>query len=529
VNRQLEALDALHIGTAPTADEVWTSSSAYHVAGLHPEVSRRLVSSMNTVSRDQVPVVAVVQGARGSGKTHLLGWTRQQIQSRGGFFFYVKLVTGSDFWESAAGSLVDSLYRKDEGGQDQLLRLLDELSRQGGLDDGSRAAIVGERELTRADLDAFVRAVRTLDRQVGNEAADTARALVLIASSGDAVEIGTSFLGQNDDQLGQRAAWGFSSSRARPAQLVLRDLTRLLALVGPLLFAFDQFDNLVAVSETESRRRSVDVAAGLMELREETRRTFMVVACLPETWEKIERMAMKSALDRFDVLPTLGPIRDEETAAAIVSSRFRPGYKLAEFTPPTPTWPIGAAALAEAPQRYTARRLLDRVAAHIATCLEIGEAVELTSLETKKQQAAVTTEAAPVSGQPDAFTELFNKHRDEADDIGPLDKTTEDRLMPALLGAGLRSLLRELSADPARFDVQIDFGRKAPRCMPCFALFPTRAADRTFSGRSVRSLRTTPRPRRTASTKRCGSPNWRKGCRTGDWCCCGTRTTPAGR
>lgn len=462
MNRQLEALNALYFGTAPTADEVWTSLSAYHVGSLHSEVSRRLASSMNAVSRDQVPVAAVVQGPRGSGKTHLLGWTRQEIQSRGGFFFYIKLVTGSDFWESATGSLVDSLYRKDEGGQDQLLRLLDELSHQGGLDDGTRAAIVGERELTRADVDAFVRGIRTLDRQVGNLAADTARALVLIASSGDAVEIGTSYLGQNDDKLGQRAAWGFSSARARQAQLVLRDLTRLFALVGPLLFAFDQFDNLVAVSETESRRRSVDIAAGLMELREETRRTFMVIACLPETWEKIERTAMRSALDRFDVLPTLGPIPDEATAAAIVSSRFRPGYESARFTPPTPTWPIGAAALAEAPHRYTARRLLDRVAAHIEKCLETGEAVELTSLETEKQQAASVVEATPAAGDPDAFTELFNRHRDEADDIGPLDKATEDRLMPALLGAGLRSLLREIGADPTWFDVQTDFGGKIP-------------------------------------------------------------------
>jgi hypothetical protein len=469
VNRQLEALDALYVSTAPTSDEVWTPVTAYHVDGLHPEVARRLTRSMNAVSRDHAPVVAVVLGERGSGKTHLLGWTRQEIQSRGGFFFYIKLVTGWDFWESATASLVDSLYRKDAGGQEQLLRLLDELSRRCGLDSQTGAAITGQSDLTPAHLNAFVRGIRSMDRQVGNQAADTARALALIASSGEAVEIGRSYLALDDDDLGQRAAWGLSS-RARPAQLLLRDLTRLFALVGPLVFAFDQLDNLVAVSETslasrssgESRtakRLSSDIARGLMDLREEARRTLMVIACQPDTWQKITQAGIRSALDRFNVLPMLEAIRDDATAAAIVSSRFRLGYESVGFTPPYPTWPVSTAALAEAAHRYTARRLLDRVAQHIAECLQTGAVVELTSLAGTKPAVAQATMVPAV--EPDGLSELFGKLRDDADDLGPLDKATEDRLMPALLGAGLRSLVKELGMDEARFLIETDFGGNA--------------------------------------------------------------------
>ncbi|HEY3005040.1 MAG TPA: hypothetical protein VGJ44_22020, partial [Kribbellaceae bacterium] len=80
------------------------------------------------------------------------------------------------------------------------------------------------------------------------------------------------------------------------------------------MFAFDQLDNLVAVTETslasrssgESRtakRLSSDIAAGLMDLREEARRTLMVIACQPDTWQKITRAGIRSALDRFNVLP----------------------------------------------------------------------------------------------------------------------------------------------------------------------------------------------------------------------------------
>ena len=470
MNGELAALDALYISTAPTPDEVWTPVASYHVDGLHPEVTRRLVRSMDAVAREHAPIAAVVLGERGSGKTHLLGWTRHEIQKRAGFFFYIKLVTGRDFWESATGSLVDSLYRKDVGGQEQLLRLLAALSRRSGLDAVTHAAITGQAELTRAHVDAFVNGIRDIDRQVGNQAADTARALVLVASSGDAVEIGNSYLALNDDDLGQRAAWGMSS-RARPAQVLLRDLTRLFALVGPLVFAFDQLDNLVSVSETSvgsasagrsraAKRLSDDIAAGLMELREEARRTLMIVACQPDTWRKISRAGLGSALDRFGVLPALGAIPDETTATAIISSRFRPGYASVGFTPLYPTWPISAAALAEATHRYTARRLLVRVAEHIAECLQTGTVTELTSLAGGKPSSAGQT-PPPLDAGLDRLTEMFAEFRAEADDRAPLDKATEDRLMPTLLGAGLRSLARELGVDGTRFLVETDFGGKA--------------------------------------------------------------------
>jgi uncharacterized protein DUF87 len=470
VNREIAALRTLHISTALTQDEVWTPVTPYHVDGLHPAVYRRLERAMSAVERAHSPVAAVVCGERGSGKTHLLGWTRHEIQERGGFFFYIKLVTGREFWEGATGSLVDSLYRKDEGGQDQLVRLLGELSRQAGLDTETHSALIGGRELTCAHVDAFVQGIRKIDRQVGNEAADTARALVLIAS-GESVEIGKAYFALDEDDQGRRAAWGMSP-RARPAHLLLRDLTRLFALVGPLVFAFDQLDHLVSASETSSltspasgesraaKRLSNDIAAGLMEMREETRRTLMVVACHQDTWELISRSAVRSALDRFEVLPTLGAIPDVATAADIISSRFRQDYEAAGFTPPYPTWPISPAALAEAPHRFTARRLLKRVEKHLGECVATGTVSELLSLTGEEPTRAVQPTPAKAVNL-NALAESFDKLRAEADDLGPLDAASEDALMPALLGAGLRSLVKELGADETRFLIETDFGRRA--------------------------------------------------------------------
>ncbi|WP_320775889.1 helicase HerA domain-containing protein [Streptomyces sp. CRN 30] len=477
MNGELAALEALDISTALTWEEVWKPVTSYHVDGLHPEVFRRLGRAMSAVERAHSPIATVVRGESGSGKTHLLGWTRHEIQERGGFFFYIKLVTGRNFYESAAESLVDSLYRRDEGDQEQLTRLLDELSRQARLDTDTRAAVTGRREVTRAHVDAFVRGIRTIDRQVGNEAADTARALVLIASAGDPVEIGRAYFALNDDDGDKRAAWGMSPG-GRPAQLVLRDLTRLFALAGPLVFAFDQLDTLVSAAETSSltspasgegraaQRLSGEIANGLMELREEARRTLMVVACHEDTWERISRAALRSALDRFEVLPTLGAIPDEATAAAIVSSRFRTFYERTGFTPRYPTWPVTSAALAEAPHRYTARRLLVRVQKHIEACLRTGTVSELNALADAEPTAAAPpapARAVPLStlSTLSTLTESFDKLRAEADDRGPLDPTAEDRSMPSLLGAGLRSLVRELGVDETWFSVETDFGRKA--------------------------------------------------------------------
>ncbi|MFI5660878.1 helicase HerA domain-containing protein [Streptomyces sp. NPDC051684] len=471
MNGELAALEKLYINTALTQEEIWTPVTSYHVDGLHPEVFRRLGRAMKAVERAHSPVATVVRGESGSGKTHLLGWTRHEIQERGGFFFYIKLVTGRNFWESAADSLVDSFYRADDGDQAQLIRLLDELSRQARLDTDTHTAVTGRRELTRAHVDAFVRGIRTIDRQVGNEAADTARALALMASIGDPVEIGRAYFALNDDDGDKRAAWGMSPG-GRPAQLVVRDLTRLFALVGPLVFAFDQLDTLVSAAETSSltspasgegraaKRLSGEIATGLMELREEARRTLMVVACHEDTWEQISRAAVRSALDRFEVLPALGAIPDEATAAAIVSSRFRPYYESVGFTPRYPTWPVTSAALAEAPHRHTARRLLIRIQKHIEACLQTGTVAELTSLAGAEPAAAAPPAPASTVNLR-TLTESFDKLRADADDLGPIDLTTEDGSMPALLGAGLRSLLRELGADETRFSIETDFGRKA--------------------------------------------------------------------
>ena len=57
-----------------------------------------------------------MQGQRGTGKTHLLGWLRELTQREGGYFVLVGLLDAKGFWESTVVSLLDSFSRATRTG-----------------------------------------------------------------------------------------------------------------------------------------------------------------------------------------------------------------------------------------------------------------------------------------------------------------------------------------------------------------------------------------------------------------------------
>ncbi len=190
-----------------------------------------------------------------------------------------------------------------------------------------RRAVIGEAELTRPALDAFVDLLRKHNRQVGIDCQDTARALVLQAAEklGDQ-DVGYEFLCSNDElEPGQRAAWGMRRAR-RSAQEIVRDVSRLLALTGPTVIAVDQIDLLINQAaksldgETRLEWRDAllleQIAGGLMALRETTRRTLSVVACLDESWSLVKTQATDTVQDRF---------REAVQLRQIAQRRARPG------------------------------------------------------------------------------------------------------------------------------------------------------------------------------------------------------------
>ncbi|TYB63965.1 ATP-binding protein [Nonomuraea sp. PA05] len=466
-------LAALTFNYTESADDVWRRS-AYHVAGLHGASTRILRDGLAEAAHrpEASPIGVVIQGQRGTGKTHLLGWVREQVQSQGGYFVLVGLLDARGFWESTMVSILDSLSRRGPDGQAQLTLFLDRLATETGLTRMARRAITGKRPVTREELDAFVVALRRREPQAGRECQDTVRALVLLAGDDLGLQdLGEAFLSSAPEgEAGERARWGIRQLGRSPQEIV-RDVSRLLALTGPTIIAVDQIDPLVAQSSTATAGAVHEhgealmierIAGGLMALREVTRRTLTVVTCIPATWALIENVAVDTVRDRFRQAVQLMTIPDAETARAIVTRRFEVQYGEAGVKPPYPTWPVRPEAFEQAPG-FTPRELLRRIDQHVRACLLDEEVRELTGFAAEQEPAEPVATVAP--HLPPEDLSVIDARFAELRDGGPaprFDQTTEDATMPALLAAGLSAWIAERGGGGLAFSVDPPPSPKPP-------------------------------------------------------------------
>ncbi|WP_239105331.1 ATP-binding protein [Microbispora rosea] len=460
---ELDALRTLRFNYTRVADDVWRPLP-FHVEGIHRNAAQVILDGLLEAEESVAasPIGVAIQGQRGTGKTHLLGWVRQKVHEEDAYFFLVSLLDAKDFWESVLLSMLDSLSRPMAGDGSQLRELLWRLCVLAEVPQAARGPIIGDVPLSRADLDAFINALRRYDPHVGRDVQDTARALTLRASHDLAAQdIGDAYLiSAPQSEPGERAEWGFRTVGKTPQEIV-HDLSMLLALTGPSVIAVDQVDTLIAQSATRTgggsaedpeHRRTVErVAGGLMTLREMTRRTLTVLSCLPLTWTLIEEHATDTVQDRFRMTLPLGTIPDAETGRALVAKRFSAQYGAVGFTPPYPTWPVKPEAFEEANQ-YTPRQLLIRIDQHVRSCLASGQVTELERLTGSLPDKVVPIQPRP-KPEPDfgALDRRFAELRQRADVVEALDPITEDVVMPGLLSAGLSAWIAEQGEDGRLF------------------------------------------------------------------------------
>ncbi|WFE37827.1 DUF87 domain-containing protein [Micromonospora sp. WMMD998] len=456
------ALAALRFDWAPVPDDVWRPLP-FHVDGLHVPAVRDVLAGVAEAEANPhgSPLGLVVQGQRGSGKTHLLGVIRQQVQERGGYFFLVGLLDAENFWDGVLAAMLDGLARPVPGSPEtQLKLLLRRLSALVGAPRTARRAVMGDTELTRAALDAFLDGLGDFDRHAARTCQETARALALSASEDishrDLAE--NYFLSGEEVVAGERAVWGMRRM-PRPAQQIVQDLSWLLALTGPSVVAIDQIDTLIAQLAIQSDPSLVGAAAmspeqalmlarmadGLMSLRQTTRRTLTVLACIPNSWTIIRSTAADTVADRFRETPTLRRIDDADLARAIIEKRFDLRYRDVGFVPPYPSWPVSPRAFAAA-GAFTPRQLLIEIDGHIRACLATDEVREMTGLgepptaePREPRPAPVTVGGAEMARYDARFAEL----KAAADVRAPRERASEDAVMPALLAAGLTAWILE--------------------------------------------------------------------------------------
>jgi hypothetical protein len=453
---QLTALEALRFNWAPVADDVWRPAP-FHVEGLHRATERMVLQGVDDARRspDASPIGLALQGQRGTGKTHLLGWVREQVHARGGYFFLVSLLDAEGFWASVVQSLDEGLSRSAGGNETQLRTLLRDLGDRVGAPRTVRRAVAGDTTLTREALDAFIGMLCAHEPLVGRECEETARALVLLASDSAAVrEVGETYLQSLADADNERTAWGMRRTR-RPAELIVRDLSWLLALSGPSVIAVDQVDTLIAQSTKTLRAGGSDgpaqdavlerVAGGLMSLRQRTRRTLTLLAGIPSTWQLIKDRATDTVQDRFREATQLKTIPSAEIARALVEKRFAWHFDEIGFTPPYPSWPVRPDAF-DGAVGFTPRQLLIKIDAHVQSCLADETVRELGSLGAPPAVEPSPPLILPPPAAEPALAELDTRYADlaaAADPAKVLSEEVEDTTIPPLLSAGLQAWILE--------------------------------------------------------------------------------------
>lgn len=466
-------LTSLRFDWAPTPDDVWRTLD-FHVAALHDGITKQVLDGVAEARRssESSPIGFAVLGTRGTGKTHLLGAVRQRVQSEGAYFFLVSLLEASAFWRSTALSILDGFARQSATGESQLKTFLRRLADALSAPRAVRRAVIGEADLTRSALDAFIDLLRKAHRQVGMECQDTARALVLQAAEDLRLQdIGYEFLCSNDEEeAGQRAAWGMRRGK-RSAQEVVRDVSRLLALTGPTVIAVDQIDIMINQSEKvqavndQARWQAAllleQIAGGLMALRENTRCTLSIVSCLPQVWQKIKNEATDTVQDRFREAAPLKGVPSANVAREIIERRFAVRFADLKIDPPYPTWPVLPSAFDEAVD-FTPREILRTVDAHIRACLAADELREMAHfLPARDVTGAVQVTPAvaqPERMAPGELADLDNRYAELVASANPTDalrQDTEDAVVPGLLRAGLSAWIaawgpteRPFSIDP---------------------------------------------------------------------------------
>ncbi|WP_405165911.1 DUF87 domain-containing protein [Nocardia sp. NBC_01499] len=447
------ALASIQFSSVLSADQVWSPLN-YHVDGLHPVAVDEIVRAVQAAERrpDSTPRGLVLSGERGVGKTHMLGWLRHYVQQQGGSFFMPKLIVGQSFWAGAVHGVVNQLLAPDGG---QLGRMLNTLADIAGCGKELRMRLHGTMAVRRPELDEFIERIEALDEQVALQCKDTLRALVLYQAKRELREVGYSFLALADGiDESDRAAWGFRRRNDAP-QLIFQHMIRLFALTGPVVLALDQVDTVIAESgEDDENNLASQLADGLMQMREETVRTLIVAACLPQSWDLIATRATNSVEDRFKVLGLSTAMPSAALASAIVERHLGSLYGEVGFEPPYPTWPVLPKAFDDPDvPNFTPRRLLQLVEMHASRCLAENTVSELAHFGTSDQQAP--TPAVPAPAELTTLDKRFTDLRSAADVIEPMDPKHEDTLMFSLLNAALHCYVlerrgeQELTVDPA--------------------------------------------------------------------------------
>lgn len=473
--KDLDALRAADFDWVRHLDSVW-NDYAYDVAGLHQDIRQEFKEKIILYAAEESrlsPLGWVVEGAAGSGKTHLAGVFRKQATDMGANFVLVDLTDVHDFWETVLQGLWSSLQQPFEGGKLQSELVLESLLRTCGVKKSKVRKIADLSPAKREDVTCQVLGQVVKDHpQEGPLHQDAIRALILLNSNDLAQKnVGFCWLQGLAIEDADKTAYKFTKSQAAPRDIV-RGLSWVMSLRGLTVLVFDQLDAIVnqhhlmahgaerdEASEAQRASRAIidGLAGGLLAVHDLTTKTLAVVSCLQPTWD-ILRGVMAPVAARYEPPRRLERINDAAVARQLIADRLGPANERVGFKPPYPTYPYTELFFDQAGS-LSPRELLMRCNDHRQACLRADKVTEIGRIDLEEP-----IRAAPESSL-DALTADFEKLRAQAIPADLTLEENEDGLLESLLQSACYCLIRENGLPPAvdaLLDVDFPGGRVRP-------------------------------------------------------------------
>ena len=397
----------------------------------------------------------LIEGTRGTGKSHLLGRVRRHVLRSGDIFVSVRVSRAESFWRELTIAYGQSLERPSGNKETQRHNVVSALLTRIGTSDREKQAALSGRI-----TDKFLKSLAPRwDALLGSDARgamdrNVAQALVMhLSDDFDHREIAAEILaGLALDGVNHRSL-GLSRHNVDPRDVILA-LDRLVAEAGMItVIGIDQLDGLIAnaqrLLDDDGRTELNLVATALMDLANDLTASLVVVSCLIDTWHMIEREAPVSAPDRFLIRNRLHLIPNAEAGRALIAGLLDAELAGRNAASPYPAWPFRPEAFSTA-HHYSARGLIQQVNEHLKRIAAEETPAEVVRLEFGEDGAGT----APPDTRPEPrdipptdsrFVELdarFARYRSEARH-GDLDQDNVDWVLPDLLSGALRAFAVE--------------------------------------------------------------------------------------
>lgn len=490
--KELDALRSVDFDWVRHLDSVWEDCE-YDVPNLHEEIRKefenRTIQYAASADR-RSPLGWVIEGAAGTGKTHLVGAFRKIATSLGANFVMVDMTDIRDFWETVLQGFWCSLQQPFEDGKLQSELVLECLLRAAGVRKGSvkKIADLAPRKRERVATQVLSAVVQA-HPQEGPAYQDVIRALILLNSNDlSQKNVGFCWLQGLAIEDPDKAAFKFNRAQAKPMEII-KGLSWVMSLRGLTILVFDQLDAIVnqhhllagddvaapaaaipgpatmttAKSDEQQVSKSIieGLAGGLLAIREAASKSLSVVTCLRDTWEILRTEVLSPATDRYETPRQLSPIGDAAVARRMIANRLAPVYGLMRVRPPYPTWPFKEAFF-ESAASLSPRELLKRCDDHRRVCLNAGQVIEIDRLT-----GAVEL---PPSSMPEPLErfDLLAKLKQQVDPQVLFGEDNEDELLESILRTACAGLIKEHDF-PADVDAVVDVDFPGGKVRPLHA------------------------------------------------------------